>query len=504
MRAELSPPVISISMKPHHLFRYPSEWDPRQNGKTKGGYLEGKIQLPKTSRNLRVLLSTHPEVKHKFPDVELSEADREIHPTLLHVVRKGRGNRRYNEKEPVPNIQHWQQEFEVRDRRVYIKNKVSDMDFPRFTCDNERIQDKDEMFTIKEDMVLSIGKEAGELNMIILIPKTDKRANSNDVSLNKLLESRIQSNQVALKAITETYSGKNSVNLKKVCLRLEVFCLETGLPLGSSLSVPISDTASKTHGAMDLHDATPLRSCAEGRRKVVMIAEFGLAKDVEPKFLLYDSEGRRLVDKEESLLVQPADFSVMKESIIFITPAQPCAEAILVNNYKIKLVARRASDGYISRKKFDFDFVPHDFYSTCIFCALDPDTAGGDDAKLVPMRDVARPGLRKRQMSGPGPDTAEAEVKVKRASEAAEVKRGLVPVIVTTAKQIVRPRNNVIVTSPSLLETAIKTEPLDADGASVSAVTTTMSSIPVYDFSVVRTLQVSSGDSLIIPPIKQE
>ena len=100
MRAELSPPVISISMKPHHLFRYPSEWDPRQNGKTKGGYLEGKIQLPKTSRNLRVLLSTHPEVKHKFPDVELSEADREIHPTLLHVVRKGRGNRLVLQKVP--------------------------------------------------------------------------------------------------------------------------------------------------------------------------------------------------------------------------------------------------------------------------------------------------------------------------------------------------------------------------------------------------------------------
>merc|ERR1719333_359707 len=110
------------------------------------------------------------------------------------------------------------------------------------------------------------------------------------------------------------------------------------------------------------------------------------------------------------------------------------------------------------------------------------------------MRDVARPGLRKRQMSGPGPDTAEHEVK--RASEAVEVKRGPVPVIVTSAKQIVRPRNNVIVTSPSPPETAIKTEPpdIDADGASVSAVTT-LSSIPVYDFSVVRTLQVSSGDS---------
>lgn len=38
---------VSIEVKQHHLFRYPSEWDPRESGKTKGGYLEGKIQLPK-------------------------------------------------------------------------------------------------------------------------------------------------------------------------------------------------------------------------------------------------------------------------------------------------------------------------------------------------------------------------------------------------------------------------------------------------------------------------
>jgi len=63
MRAEMSPPpVISIEMKPHHLFRYPSEWDPRQNGKTKGGYLEGKIILPKTSRNLKLLISKPQEI----------------------------------------------------------------------------------------------------------------------------------------------------------------------------------------------------------------------------------------------------------------------------------------------------------------------------------------------------------------------------------------------------------------------------------------------------------
>merc|ERR1711881_203728 len=114
-----------------------------------------------------------------------------------------------------------------------------------------------------------------------------------------------------------SYRGKNSVNLKKVKLKGEGFDLDTGTLLGSDISQAISDTASKAHGAMDLHDATPLRSCARGGRKVVLLAEFGLAKDVEPKFQLYDSQGSRLLEEEESLLIQPemTDTSIMRESI---------------------------------------------------------------------------------------------------------------------------------------------------------------------------------------------
>merc|ERR1719328_321327 len=201
------------------------------------------------------------------------------------------------------------------------------------------------MFTIKDDMVLNIGKDFGALNMIILIPKTEKRANSNDVSLNKLLLSRTN-NIEAINVLSEHYRGKNTVNLKKVKLKVEIFCLETGESLGSSLSCAISDTASKAHGAMDLHDVTPLRSCAVGGRKIVMIAEFGLAKDVEPKYQLYDNDGRRLIEEEDKLLTQPSDVSVMKESIIFITPQQKYSELILGNKFRIKLVARRESDGY--------------------------------------------------------------------------------------------------------------------------------------------------------------
>ena len=266
------------------------------------------------------------------------------------------------------------------------------------------------MFKIQDDMVLPnymvlpIGKEYGELNMIILIPKTEKRASEDDVSLNKLLKSRINDPE-ALKVLTDTYTGRNSLNLKKVKLKVEVYLLESGQLLGNGISGAIFDEASKAHGAMDLHDATPLRSCADGGRKIVMIAEFGLAKDVEPRFQLYDSEGKRLKDQEENLLNQPSNHpvktvSIMKETIVFITPNQPHAETIMKNRWTVKLVARRTSDGLVSKTKFNFDYVPHDFYSPCVFCAINPDKQDLGHATIAPMRDVARPGLRKRQMSG--------------------------------------------------------------------------------------------------------
>lgn len=229
------------------------------------------------------------------------------------------------------------------------------------------------------------------------------------MSLNKLLHSRTSSAAV-LETLSLSYRGKNSVNLKKVKLKVEVFDLDTGLFLGSDITKAISDTASKAHGAMDLHDVTPLRSCARGGRKVVMLAEFGLAKDVEPKFQLYDSLGAtRLLEEEESLLRQPqtTDISIMRESIVFISPPQPQAETIRSRGYKVRLVARRKSDGYVSKKKFDFDYIPHDYYDPCFFCHENPDNVPDSlctghrtsGARLVPMKEVARPGLRKRQMS---------------------------------------------------------------------------------------------------------
>ena len=200
--------------------------------------------------------------------------------------------------------------------------------------------------------------------------------------------------------LTQAYTGKNVQNLKKMKLKVDVFALQTGALLVSKVSEAICDTASKTYGAMDLYYAPPLRSCETGGRKVMMISEFISAKGVEPRFQLYDESGSRLKNVEEMEIVQPEKDKVMRSrnSIVFISPRQPLAEIIMQNGWQVKLVARRTSDGLVSKHKFIFEFVPHDFYSPCVFCDICLDHSPAGPASLKPARDLPRPGLRKRVM----------------------------------------------------------------------------------------------------------
>ena len=62
------------------------------------------------------------------------------------------------------------------------------------------------------------------------------------------------------------------------------------------------------------------------------------------------------------------------------------------------MVAFKKSDALT---KFDFDIVPHDFYSTCFFCDINP-TNKRPGADVLPLRkDIAKPGQRKRNMPVP-------------------------------------------------------------------------------------------------------
>lgn len=391
---------MSIELKSqYHLFRYASEWDPREKGKTKGGYLEGKIHLPRVSEGMKVVISTHPT---SMPEGAPTGVE-DIHPTLLHVVRKTR-NRRMNELEPVPNIHHWRQEFLIVNNRVTVVNRVSNMDELR------SVPDQDELFRLNDERVLSFGKDVGDLNMIILIPKTDARAHGKDVTLKDLLRSRIQ-DEKSITKMEEHYKGKNSVNLKQMKLKVEFYKLSEITPFSSTVSETISDTASKQLGALDFHDATPLKSCQTGGRKVMMVAEFGLAGDVEPRFQLWDHRGQRQkhLEDDPEYITQPMAIhkepketvAVFRESIIFITPNQNNLKKIQQFGLSITLAGRRKSDGVESRRRFVFTYIPHN--ERCPYCEINPDgldTSENNKAELAPKKLVPRPGRKKRIMSG--------------------------------------------------------------------------------------------------------
>ena len=105
---------IPVHFDGDHLFRYPSEWNPVEGGSTKGGYLEGGIQLP-LQDNIRVVLSTYSTVEPY-----------NVHPTMFHLVRKGeKGRTRAPQLETVPNPDHWQLELLVKENyNVFVKNRT--------------------------------------------------------------------------------------------------------------------------------------------------------------------------------------------------------------------------------------------------------------------------------------------------------------------------------------------------------------------------------------------
>ena len=77
-----------IEINPEHQFRYSSEWDPRRPGLTKGGYLEGKIHLPRDKGDLKVVISTVPETPLPLDEdiIRQHPGSQEVHPTIIFVV----------------------------------------------------------------------------------------------------------------------------------------------------------------------------------------------------------------------------------------------------------------------------------------------------------------------------------------------------------------------------------------------------------------------------------
>ena len=79
------------------------------------------------------------------------------------------------DKETIPNHKNWKQELYIINRCVKVRNFITEADESRYE-DIPPLAKVDEMFMLGQDMILHLGRGQEELNMVILIPKTESRS----------------------------------------------------------------------------------------------------------------------------------------------------------------------------------------------------------------------------------------------------------------------------------------------------------------------------------------
>jgi len=377
-----------------NLLRYISEWDPREPAHTKGGYMDGVIQIPNVRGNLKMVIQT-------FPAEDVPDLVSTIHPCLLHVVQIVKG-RRDQESEPVPTYYHWKQEFEIEDGQVFVINKMSELDVKNDGYTPRDVPRKVFVTTVQGNSVV-LGKKREQLNLILLQPKQQARAKANEATITKVLADRLGPyvGQEKVELHENFFKKEHARNLKRIRLKVD-FYDESGFHCGEAISPQtIIDTGNKEIGSMDLYDVTPRKSCIRGGRKIIMVSEYTLAKGVRPIYQVTNKFGEHMpyLDK---YLAQPDQFVIKNQTIIFLTPPQKQLQELENNlrNFSIKLLAKREGDGYTSNREFEFKYLDHKVNS-CPFCDLKIDT----DEVVQIEAGIAKPkpGTKKRKIHEKAP-----------------------------------------------------------------------------------------------------
>ena len=291
------------------LIRYISEWDPRELAHTKGGYLEGEIQLPDLAGPVRMVIAT-------FPAMDAEPIISQVHPILLHLVRIG-PSRREQELEPVPTVTHWRQIFEIIDGKVYILNQTTSLDVDK-EGQPRPVPARAQVSLVGEDRTIKLSKKRGDLNLILLQPKQRSRASINEATVTKVLMDRLGITcEDSVMPYEKMFKGKNAKNMKRVRIKVDFITAKNHHTTVSAQT--IIDTGNKDIGAMDFVDAHPQKSCSRGGRKVILISEYNLCKDIRPVFLIY-TEDQTTGDEEERpdlehFLVQPQDCEIRNTQV---------------------------------------------------------------------------------------------------------------------------------------------------------------------------------------------
>eukprot|EP00092_Neocalanus_flemingeri_P000917 GFUD01000975.1.p1 GENE.GFUD01000975.1~~GFUD01000975.1.p1 ORF type:complete len:614 (+),score=118.37 GFUD01000975.1:269-2110(+) len=344
---------------------YISEWDPRQRALTKGGYMEGEIKVPPYPGPMKLTIQTHPTQGKGMEEAIAAE----VHPALIHNVRMGLGKRE-QAKEPVPMTGHWRQEYLIENGRVDILNRLSEFD------EGRDVPTQDEVTQMKNNTII-LGRKHKELNLIIVQPKQRTRANATEATLTKVIIDRLQeagkdASLTIVNRLEKCFKGAEfGKNIKQLRLKVDLRDYNTNNLIASVITDPICDNTNMHIGPLELTDASPLKSCTNGGRKSIIVSEQTLPKDVEPIFEIWSGD-TQMIDLEKNL-VQPIDFQIRQDSIIFLTPCQDRFSGMDWTNLTMKLAVRRIGDKHISNKKFAFRYVPHNVQS-CMFCSHNLDT----------------------------------------------------------------------------------------------------------------------------------
>ena len=259
----------------------------------------------------------------------------------------------------------------IEDGRVEIINQRSDFDIGR------NVPAQDEVTKIQNNKII-LGRKANELNLIIVQPKQRSRADAVEATLTKVISNRLQhagkdDSNAILNKLEKCFKGAEfGKNMKQVKLKVDLRDYNTNELIASSLSSQtICDYTNMHIGPLDLADASPLKSCMEGGRKIIIASEQKLPKDVVPIFQIWSGETQ--MKDLEKYLNQPFDIQVRQDSIIFLTPPQKNLAGMDWTILTLKLVVRRIGDQHISNKKFTFRYVPHNI-KNCMFCFDNLDT----------------------------------------------------------------------------------------------------------------------------------
>ena len=161
--------VVIDPSREGHLFRLPSEFDPTKE-KSKGGFLNGQIQLPFFPRMV-VTLTSHPseELLADYPETELANHPElsNFSPCLLYNSRKKGGRLQYR-RMYIPFLQHYRQQLLVDNGSVFIKSSPSKFDEAR--TDMEDIPEWDKLFDLDtKDMKLRLGGTDKTLNIQVFL-----------------------------------------------------------------------------------------------------------------------------------------------------------------------------------------------------------------------------------------------------------------------------------------------------------------------------------------------